>query len=100
MATVTRADLAGAVHKEMGLPRREAVELVETVIEAIAERLAAGGAAKTSGFGSFSVRGKGPRMGRNSRTGEAVPIPARRVVALRASRVLKKRMGERMLSAR
>ena len=96
MATVTRADLVAAVHREIGLPRREAAKLVETVIEAIAERLVAGEAVKISGFGSFDVRDKRPRMGRNPGTGEVVPISARRVVAFRPSKNLKKRMGERM----
>ncbi len=94
MATVTRADLAEAVHREIGLPRREAAELVETVIEAISERLAAGKAVKISSFGSFSLRDKGPRMGRNPRTGEAATISARRVVVFRPSTILKRRIAE------
>ncbi|MDE0392420.1 MAG: HU family DNA-binding protein, partial [Rhodospirillales bacterium] len=60
MATVTRAVLAGAVHTEEGLPLREARALVDAVIEAIAERLEAGETVKISGFGSFSLRDKGP----------------------------------------
>ena len=99
MATVTRADLAEAVHREIGLPRREAAELVETVIEAISERLAAGETVGISGFGSFGVREKEARMGRNPKTGEAAPILARRVVAFRPSATLKKRIGERMSGA-
>ena len=85
---------------EIGLPRREAAGLVRKVIEAIADRLAAGGAVKLSSFGSFGVRDKVPRIGRNPRTGEAVPILARRVVAFRLSKILKKRMGERMPGVR
>ena len=100
MATKTRADLAEAVYREIGLPGREAEELVETAIEAIAERLDAGETVGISGFGSFSVRDKGPRMGRNPKTGEEAPISARRVVAFRPSAILKKRIGERMSGAR
>ena len=94
MATVTRGRLSDAVHRETGLPRREAAGLVDAVIEAIAERLAAGEPVKLSGFGAFSVRGKGARMGRNPRTGEAAPIAPRRVVTFRASGALKSRIAE------
>ncbi len=96
MATVTRADLSDAVHKETGLPRREAAELVETVIEAIAERLSAGEAVKISSFGSFTVRDKGLRMGRNPKTGEPARIEPRRVVTFTASAKLKKRIDRTM----
>lgn len=96
MATLTRAELREAVHRETGLPQNEAAGLVETVIETIAERLAAGEAVGISGFGSFRVRDKGPREGRNPRTGEPAAIPARRVVAFRSSMVLKRRIAERM----
>ena len=99
MATVTRAGLARAVHQEIGLPQYEAAELVETVIETIAERLTAGEAVGISGFGSFRVRDKGPREGRNPKTGEPAAIPARRVVAFRPSAVLKERIAERMEGA-
>ncbi len=67
---------------------------MDTVIEAIAERLVAGEAAKLSGFGTFSVRDKRTRMGRNPRTGEAAPISPRRVVMFRASAVLKRQIAE------
>ncbi len=96
MATVTRADLRDAVHAELGLPLREAAELVDEVIEAIAERLSAGEAVKISSFGSFTVRDKGLRIGRNPKTGEPAPIEPRRVVAFRASAKLKRRIKENM----
>ena len=96
MATVTRAGLARAVHRETGLPQSEAAALVETVIETIAERLSAGEAVGISGFGSFGVRDKGPRQGRNPRTGEPAAIPALRVVTFRPSAVLKQRIAEKM----
>ena len=95
MAAVTRVGLRDAVHRETGLPLREAAEIVDAVIEAVAERLVAGEPVKLSGFGTFSVRAKGARMGRNPKTGEAVPISPRRVVSFRASAVLKERVAQR-----
>ena len=99
MATVTRSDLREAVHREIGLPAREAADLVETVIEAIAERLEAGETVRISGFGSFTLRDKAPRLGRNPKTGEPAEISPRRVVAFRPSSILKRRIGERMAGA-
>ena len=94
MATVTRADLTEAVYNEIGLSRREAAQLVEEVVEMIAERLSAGETVKISSFGTFTVRDKGPRLGRNPRTGEAAPIEPRRVVVFRSSAMLRKRIDE------
>ena len=94
MATITRAVLTEAVHRETGLPRREAAALVDTVIEAMAERLEVGETVKISGFGSFTLRDKQPRMGRNPKTGEPAPIVARRIVVFRPSAVLKKRIAD------
>ena len=74
MATVTKADLIDAVRDEVGVMHREAAELVEGFIETIAERLAAGDTVKISSFGTFMVRDKGPRMGRNPKTGEPAPV--------------------------
>ena len=99
MATVTRADLAAAVREEAGLRKRDAAELVDTLIEAICERLAAGEPVGISGFGSFSVRDKSERTGRNPRTGEEAPIAARRAVTFRASAKLGKRVASGMASA-
>lgn len=99
MATVTRADLAAAVREEAGLRKRDAAELVDTLVEAICERLAAGEPVGISGFGSFSVRGKSERTGRNPRTGEEASITARRVVTFRASAKLKKRVTAVMARA-
>ena len=93
MATVTRASLSEAVHREIGLPAREAAELVEMMIEAIAERLEAGDTVKISGFGSLTLRDKGRRIGRNPRTGEAAEISPRRVVVFRPSLILKQRLN-------
>ena len=87
--TVTRAYLGEAVFREVGLSRNDSMKLVESVLELMADSLTRGGTVKISSFGSFSVRGKGQRMGRNPKTGEEVPIPPRRVLVFRASHVLK-----------
>ena len=82
MATVTRAALRDAVHAELGLPLREAAELVDEVIEAIAERLSAGEEVKISSFGSFTVRDKGLRIGpqpQDGKTGADRAAPRRGV---------------------
>ena len=99
MATVTRADLAAAVCEEAGLRKRDAAELVDMLVEAIRERLAAGEPVGISGFGSFSVRDKRERLGRNPRTGEEAAISARRVVVFRVSAKLKKRVTAGMAGA-
>ncbi|MDE0001259.1 MAG: integration host factor subunit alpha [Rhodospirillaceae bacterium] len=96
MATVTRANLTDAVHREIGLARRDAAELLDTVIEAIAVRLEGREDVKISSFGSFTVRDKGLRAGRNPKTGEPVPILPRRVVVFRASAILKQRISRAM----
>ena len=94
MATVTRRDLTEAVCDEMGLVHRDAAELVDGFIEVIAERLSAGEEVKISSFGSFTVREKGARMGRNPRTGAPALIEPRRVVVFRASSKLKERINK------
>ena len=91
--TVTRADLAEAVYQEVGLSRNESADLVETVLGEIEEALARGELVKISSFGSFVVRQKGQRVGRNPKTGEEVPIMPRRVLVFRASHVLKDRIN-------
>ena len=87
--TVTRADLAEAVFREVGLSRNESAKLVESVLGLITDSLAKGETVKISSFGSFSVRMKGQRIGRNPKTGEEVPILPRKVLVFRASHVLK-----------
>ena len=91
--TVTRAQLAEAVYQEVGLSRNESAKLVETVLEEICTALTRGEIVKLSSFGSFSVRDKGERIGRNPKTGEEVPIAPRRVLVFRASHVLKDRIN-------
>ena len=87
--TLTRADLAEAVVQRVGLPRNESQELVELILKEISTTLAAGDAVKLSSFGSFGIRQKGQRVGRNPKTGQEVPILPRRVRVFRASNVLK-----------
>ena len=88
-STVTRADLAEAVYQEVGLSRNESADLVESVLQMISDELVSGSSVKISSFGSFLVRQKGGRMGRNPKTGEEVPIGPRRVLVFRPSQVLK-----------
>lgn len=94
--TVTRADLTEAVYQEVGLSRNESAELVEAVLGQISDRLIAGDNVKISSFGSFLVRSKGGRVGRNPKTGEEVPIEPRRVLVFRPSQVMKDRINDGM----
>jgi integration host factor subunit alpha len=97
--TVTRADLAEAVYGTVGLSRTESSELVERVLELIAEALVAGSNVKLSSFGSFQVRSKNERIGRNPKTGEEVPILPRQVLVFKPSNVLKSKINKSMVSA-
>ena len=92
MATATRATLSDAVYREVGLSRDESAQLVDAVLEIVAQTLERGETVKLSSFGIFSVRGKTERVGRNPRTGVEAPITARRVVVFRASRKMKERI--------
>ena len=92
--TVTRADLAEAVYEEVGLSRNESADLVDTVLEEISRELVMGGQVKISSFGSFSVREKGERIGRNPKTGVEVPILPRKVLTFKASHVLKDKINK------
>ena len=91
--TVTRAQLSEAVYQEVGLSRNESADLVETVLKEISNTLTHGESVKISSFGSFSVRQKGQRVGRNPKTGQEVPILPRKVLVFRASNVLKARIN-------
>ncbi|WP_207456147.1 integration host factor subunit alpha [Azospirillum sp. SYSU D00513] len=97
--TVTRAQLSEAVYQEVGLSRNESADLVESVLNEISEALARGEIVKISSFGSFQLRQKGERVGRNPKTGEEVPILPRRVLVFRASHVLKQRINEGLAAA-
>jgi integration host factor subunit alpha len=91
--TLTRADLSEAVYQEVGLSRNESAALVEAVLDEISDALVRGEPVKLSSFGSFAVRQKGRRVGRNPKTGEEVPILPRKVLVFRASHVLKNRIN-------
>lgn len=91
--TLTRADLAEALVDKVGLPRNESQELVELVLSEISDALAAGEPVKLSSFGSFGIREKGERIGRNPKTGEEVPITPRRVLVFRPSNIMKDRIN-------
>ena len=91
--TVTRAQLAESVYQEVGLSRSESAGLVDAILGEISESLLTEGSVKISSFGTFAVRQKGRRVGRNPKTGEEVPILPRRVLVFRASQVLKERIN-------
>jgi integration host factor subunit alpha len=91
--TLTRADLAEAVVRKVGLPRNESQELVELVLNEISDSLARGEQVKLSSFGSFGIRQKGERVGRNQKTGKEVPITPRRVLVFRPSNIMKDRIN-------
>lgn len=94
--TLTRADLAEAVFQKIGLPRNESAEIVERVLKEIVASLERGEIVKLSSFGSFGIRDKGQRLGRNPKTGQEVPITPRRVLVFRASNIMKERVNESM----
>lgn len=91
--TLTRMDLSEAVFREVGLSRNESAQLVETVLQYMSDALVAGETVKISSFGTFSVRDKASRMGRNPKTGEEVPISPRRVLSFRPSHLMKDRVA-------
>jgi len=90
--TLTRADLADALHEEVGLTRQDCAGLVERTLELVAEAMGRGETVKLSGFGVFQVRSKRERMGRNPKTGAPAAIDPRRVIGFRASQVIKARI--------
>ena len=92
--TVTRVDLAEAVYRSVGLSRKESAHLVEMVLGEMTDRLAVGETVKLSSFGSFVVRDKGERIGRNPKTGVEVPIAPRRVLTFRPSQAMRDRIAK------
>lgn len=97
--TVTRADLAEAVYQAVGLSRTDSADLVERVLDMISDALVAGENVKLSSFGSFQVRSKNERIGRNPKTGEEVPILPRKVLVFKPSNVLKSKINKSMVGA-
>lgn len=91
--TLTKADLANMIYTQVGLNKREAKEIIDDFFEAISSLLEQGQEVKLSGFGSFLLREKKQRPGRNPKTGEAVPVSARRVVVFHASQKLKEQVN-------
>src|SRR4028118_1877220 len=92
--TLTRADLADAVHNEIGLSRSESASVVERILHHMCHSLSEGQNVKISGFGSFILRDKGERVGRNPKTGVEVPIAPRRVLTFRASQIMRERVAK------
>ncbi len=92
--TLTRMDLSESVFREVGLSRNESADLVESVLEKISGSLVSGEQVKISSFGTFSIRQKNARVGRNPKTGEEAPIPPRRVLTFRPSHLMKDRVSE------
>lgn len=92
--TLTKADLADMLFEQVGLNKREAKDMVEAFFEEVRSSLEAGDSVKLSGFGNFELRMKSERPGRNPKTGEEIPITARRVVTFHASQKLKSKVEE------
>jgi integration host factor subunit alpha len=93
MNTLTRADLAEAMNRKLGLSRSDSLTMVESILDLMSDALAEGENVKISGFGTFLLRDKSERIGRNPKTGVEVPITPRRVLTFRASQMLKDRVG-------
>jgi integration host factor subunit alpha len=95
MNTLTRADIADAINRRLGFSRAESLGLVESILRHMCEALAEGENVKISGFGTFLLRDKAERVGRNPKTGVEVPITPRRVLTFRASQMLKDRIADK-----
>lgn len=94
MTTLTRADLAEALNRKLGLSRSDSLSMVESILDHMASALEQGENVKISGFGTFLLRDKAQRIGRNPKTGVEVPITPRRVLTFRASQMLKERIAK------
>lgn len=93
METLTRAEIADAINRKLGLSRSESLAMVEAILDLMSDALARGENVKISGFGTFLLRDKSQRIGRNPKTGLEVPITPRRVLTFRASQMLKDRIA-------
>ncbi len=94
VGTLTRADLADAINRKLGFSRAESLDLVEAILRLMCHAMTTGENVKISGFGSFILRDKKERVGRNPKTGVEVPITPRRVLTFRASQLLKERVAK------
>lgn len=94
VGTLTRADLADALNRKLGLSRSESLDLIEEILDKMCDAMTNGQNVKISGFGSFVLRDKKERIGRNPKTGVEVPITPRRVMTFRASQKLKERLAD------
>lgn len=94
--TLTRADLAEALVEKIGLPRNESQDMVEIILKEISDSLAHGHPVKLSSFGSFGIRSKGERIGRNPKTGQEVPITPRRVLVFKPSNIMKEAINDQL----
>ena len=93
VGTLTRADLADTINRRVGLSRAESLDMVEDILTRMCEAMSRGENVKISGFGSFILREKAERIGRNPKTGVEVPITPRKVLTFRASQLLKERIA-------
>jgi integration host factor subunit alpha len=93
VGTLTRADLADVIHRKVGLSRAESLDMVEGILGHMCDAMSEGENVKISGFGTFLLRDKGERVGRNPKTGIEVPITPRRVMTFRASKMLKDKVS-------
>lgn len=93
VGTLTRADLAETIHRKVGLSRAESLNIVESILGHMCDAMTDGENVKISGFGTFLLRDKGERVGRNPKTGVEVPITPRRVMTFRASKMLKDKVS-------
>ena len=94
--TITKAELSDALFDQVGLNKREAKDLIDSFFETVGQSLQSGADVKISGFGNFQLREKSARPGRNPKTGELVPISARRVVTFHASQKLKDKVDPKV----
>ncbi|MBF0097465.1 MAG: integration host factor subunit alpha [Magnetococcales bacterium] len=91
---MTKADIVEAVYREIGVAKKEAASIVDTVFEAIRTKLENGESVKISRFGNFNIRNKVPRRGRNPKTGEEIEITARKVLTFKPSQILRERVRD------
>ena len=91
--SLIRADIAEAIYQKIGLSRNESADMVGTILDEISESLEKGNNIKITSFGSFTVRNKSQRIGRNPKTGQEVPITPRRVLSFRPSHILRKKVN-------